>query len=496
MHIVGAATVRFHARRTTSSVQNVVINGNTTFEEDTETSGASKFTLSNGKNWALSSTGNFDNDKSYDDYIAANKTILSMPNSELYTRARLSAMTLTYYGLCLMNGNYSVKLHFAEIVFTDDRTFNSLGKRIFDVYIQDELVLDDFNIEEKAGGSGRAIVQNFNVSVTGNSLEIRLYWDGKGTKTIPDKGSYDFPVPKSNNALSTGAVVGIVMAIAGLLPDGTIIAVKQLSSRSSQGNREFLNEIGIISALRHPNLVKLYGCCIEGDQLILKIIHRDIKATNVLLDRNLNPKISDFGLAKLHDGEKTHVSTRIAGTFGYMAPEYAVHGYLTDKADVYSFGILTLEIISGNSIKNFVPQEDIFHLVDWVHALRGRGALLDFVDPLLGSEYNKDEVISMIDVALLCTNASPILRPTMSSVISMLEGHTEILVPTANPSSSDDLKFKIIRKRYQRASSVSQDGTNSTELADIESSSGSIREFYSLNPDSKNWTDRKDKTLF
>ncbi|KAL5997731.1 hypothetical protein ACLOJK_008661 [Asimina triloba] len=321
----------------------------------------------------------------------------------------------------------------------------------------------------------------------------------------------------------------------GLLPDGTIIAVKQLSSRSNQGNREFLNEIGIISALRHPNLVKLYGCCIEGDQLLLvyeymennslahalfrkhfliiftskhricigiarglaflheesrlKIIHRDIKATNVLLDRDLNPKISDFGLAKLRDGDKSHISTRIAGTLGYMAPEYVVHGYLTEKADVYSFGIVTLEIVWGKRITKFAPKEDIIHLADWVHALQERGALLEFVDPRLGAEYNEEEVISTINVALLCTNASHLLRPTMSTAISMLEGHTAIQVPTDRPSSSDDLKFRITRKRDQTISSTSnsKEETSYTDQAGIVSSSRSAHDLYPVSLDSKDW---------
>ncbi|GLT60887.1 hypothetical protein SLA2020_336290 [Shorea laevis] len=222
----------------------------------------------------------------------------------------------------------------------------------------------------------------------------------------------------------------------GILSDGAVIAVKQLSSKSKQGNREFVNEIGMISALQHPNLVRLYGCCIEGNQLLLvyeymennslaraifgheehqlnldwttrkkiclgiarglaylheesrlKIVHRDIKATNVLLDKDLNAKISDFGLAKLDEEENTHISTRIAGTIGYMAPEYAMRGYLTDKADVYSFGVVALELVSGKSNTNYRPKEEFVYLLDWAYVLEEQGNLLELVDPKFGSSY-------------------------------------------------------------------------------------------------------------
>ncbi|PNX62939.1 putative LRR receptor-like protein kinase, partial [Trifolium pratense] len=108
------------------------------------------------------------------------------------------------------------------------------------------------------------------------------------------------------------------------------------------------------------------GLAFLHEESRLKVVHRDIKATNVLLDTDLDPKISDFGLAKLDEEDNTHISTRIAGTYGYMAPEYAMHGYLTDKADVYSFGIVALEIVSGRSNTLYRTKEEAYYLLDWV----------------------------------------------------------------------------------------------------------------------------------
>ncbi|KAJ6744412.1 PROMASTIGOTE SURFACE ANTIGEN PROTEIN PSA [Salix purpurea] len=274
----------------------------------------------------------------------------------------------------------------------------------------------------------------------------------------------------------------------GVLSDGTQIAVKQLSAKSKQGNREFVNEIGMISALQHPNLVRLYGCCIEGKQLLLvyeymennslahvlfgtkeieamkldwrtrqricvniakglvflheestlKIVHRDIKGTNILLDKDMNAKISDFGMAKLDDEDNTHIDTRIAGTMGYMAPEYALYGYLTYKADVYSFGVVALEIVSGMNNAKFRRGENFVCLLDWVLYLQKNGDIMEMVDPRLGSAFNKKEVVRMINVALLCTNQSPALRPIMSTVVSMLEGKTDVEELVMVPSTLSD----------------------------------------------------------
>ncbi|KAH9723414.1 putative leucine-rich repeat receptor-like serine/threonine-protein kinase [Citrus sinensis] len=543
----------------------VTANGNTTFEEDTSEAGPSTFSQS-GTNWVLSSTGHFlENGLKLGPYIQTNTSRLLMNDYQLYTTARLSAISLTYYGFCLGNGKYTVNLHFAEILFTDDKNFSSFGKRIFDVYIQGKRVLKDFNIENEAGGVGKAIGKQFSAAVTNGTMEIRLYWAGKGTTEIPVKGVYgplisaislhnpDFIPPSGNgsNSISVGTAFGIAVAAAiliilvvvgilqwkgcfrpqntlerelrgvdlqikaatnnfatdnnigeggfgpvykGLLADGTAIAVKQLSSKSKQGNREFINEIGMISALQHPNLVKLYGCCIEGNQLLLiyeylennslaralfehrlkldwptrrriclgiarglaylhgesriKVVHRDIKATNVLLDKDLNSKISDFGLAKLDEEENTHISTRVAGTIGYMAPEYAMRGHLTEKADVYSFGIVALEIVSGRSN---VTKEDMFYLLDWALVLKEQGKLMELVDTNPGSNFDKEQVMVMINVALLCANASPTIRPSMSSVLRMLECGVDVLdlVSDSSVSDIDETKAEAMRKYYQ-----------------------------------------------
>ncbi|KAK4576714.1 hypothetical protein RGQ29_027318 [Quercus rubra] len=586
----------------------VTIDGNTMYDDDTEPGGASKFHKSG--NWAFSSTGHFmDDDKPKDIYILGNSSKLTMANPELYMTARLSPLSLTYYAFCLGTGTYKINLHFAEIKFTNDNTYSSLGRRVFDIYIQGELVEKDFNIADEAGGVGIEVIKHYLAVVNNNTLEIRFYWAGKGTTGIPGGGVYGPLISAisvhldstNGSGVSVRVVVGIVAVGAfvlflvlgilwwkgclgqksrmgqdlkgldlqtglftlrqiraatnnfdasnkvgeggfgsvykGLLSDGTTIAVKQLSSKSKQGNREFVNEIGMISALQHPHLVKLYGCCIEGNQLLLvyeymennslaralfgseecqlkldwmtrhkicvgiarglaylheesrlKIVHRDIKAANVLLDKYLNPKISDFGLAKLDEEDNTHISTRIAGTYGYMAPEYAMRGYLTDKADVYSFGVVTLEIVSGRSNTSHRPKEEPFNLLDWAHLLKEEGNLIKLVDPRLGSDYNKEEVMVVIHVALLCTNVSSAARPTMSSVVSMLEGN--IIVPDLVSDMSllhDEMIAKELQKYYQINEEISMsESTRQTMSMDgpWTATSSSAADLYPINPDS------------
>ncbi|RWV83698.1 hypothetical protein GW17_00054663 [Ensete ventricosum] len=253
----------------------------------------------------------------------------------------------------------------------------------------------------------------------------------------------------------------------GILRNGVIVAVKVLSADSRQGVREFLTEIDVITNNKHSNLVELIGCCVEGSNRILvyeylengsldrallgsnsdavklnwdirsaicmgiarglvylheelqpPVVHRDIKASNILLDSNFLPKIGDFGVAKLFPDNITHISTRVAGTTGYLAPEYALKGHLTKKADIYSFGVLVLEIISGRSNSKSWTEMRI-PLLEWTWTLLEEERLTELVDVAL-KDYPEDQVIRYIKVALFCTQAAAGRRPSMSQVVEML----------------------------------------------------------------------------
>ncbi|KAI5554409.1 hypothetical protein BDE02_19G010800 [Populus trichocarpa] len=199
----------------------------------------------------------------------------------------------------------------------------------------------------------------------------------------------------------------------------------------------------------------------------------------------MNAKISDFGMAKLDDEDNTHIDTRVAGTMGYMAPEYALYGYLTYKADVYSFGVVALEIVSGMNNVKFRRDENFVCLLDRVLYLQKNGDIMEMVDPRLGSEFNKKEVVRMINVALLCTNQSPALRPTMSTVVSMLEGKTDVEELVMVPSTLGDpsgyataLHKKFAQSSVNGSLRESQSLVKSSEGPWTASSSSSAQDLY------------------
>ncbi|KAH7511352.1 hypothetical protein FEM48_ZijujUnG0022300 [Ziziphus jujuba var. spinosa] len=231
--------------------------------------------------------------------------------------------------------------------------------------------------------------------------------------------------------------------------------VKQLSARSKQGNREFLNELGMISALEHPNLVKLHGRCTEGKQLVLVYEYMDNNSLAHSLFGEFKNFLIDWVSATLtciscvSPYDLYQVIELLLFCRGYMAPEYALWGYLTDKADVYSFGVVALELVTGKSNMKFHPNENYVCLLDWALVSQQKGNLMELVDPRLGSEFNKEEAIRMIKIALLCHNPSPALRPTMSSVVSMLEGRSTVHELIMDPSIyGDKLRFEALRNQF------------------------------------------------
>ncbi|KAF7015404.1 hypothetical protein CFC21_029259 [Triticum aestivum] len=276
---------------------------------------------------------------------------------------------------------------------------------------------------------------------------------------------------------------GFGMVYKGVLPDGEEIAVKRLGQTSRQGIGELKSELVLVAKLHHKNLVRLVGVCLEEQEKILvyeympnrsldmilfdseknkeldwgkrfkiingiarglqylhedsqlKIVHRDLKASNILLDVDYNPKISDFGLAKIFGGDQSEdVTRRIAGTYGYMAPEYAMRGQYSSKSDVFSFGVLVLEIVTGrrNSGSYNTEQDvDLLNLV-WEHWTRGN--VVELMDPSLSNHPPVDQVLKCIHVGLLCVQRKPASRPTMSSVNIMFSSHTVRLPSLSRPA--------------------------------------------------------------
>lgn len=291
---------------------------------------------------------------------------------------------------------------------------------------------------------------------------------------------------------------------------GQVVAVKQLDRNGLQGNREFLVEVLMLSLLHHPNLVNLIGYCADGDQRLLvyefmplgsledhlhdfppnkepldwntrmkiaagaakgleylhdkanpPVIYRDLKSSNILLDEAYHPKLSDFGLAKLGPvGDKTHVSTRVMGTYGYCAPEYAMTGQLTLKSDVYSFGVVFLELITGRKAIDNTRTHGEHNLVAWARPLfKDRRKFPKMADPLLQGHYPMRGLYQALAVAAMCLQEQAATRPLIGDVVTALTYlASQAYDPNAPVSQSSRVGTPRSRDRRSMADGVDSPG--------------------------------------
>ncbi|KAF5763497.1 putative protein kinase RLK-Pelle-DLSV family [Helianthus annuus] len=312
--------------------------------------------------------------------------------------------------------------------------------------------------------------------------------DTVGMETVSRQSlQYDFKtIEVATNYFSQKNKIGrggFGLVYKGVLTNGQEVAVKRLSETSSQGVQEFVNEAVLVAKLQHRNLVRLLGFCHESKEKILiyeyvpnksldyflfdpvkhghldwvtrwkiiggitrgllylhedsrlRIIHRDLKASNILLDQDMNAKIADFGLARTFEGDQTLGNTKkVAGTLGYMSPEYAMHGHFSVKSDVFSFGVIVLEIVSGRRNSSFYQPDDVEDLLLFAWKLWTGGRALELLDPSLAeSSYSENDVVRCINIGLLCVQEDADARPSMASVLNMLNNNSITLPQPKKP---------------------------------------------------------------
>ncbi|XP_042382613.1 receptor-like serine/threonine-protein kinase SD1-7 isoform X1 [Zingiber officinale] len=360
------------------------------------------------------------------------------------------------------------------------------------------LLLQLPNIKEGDSMSTRDDVSESR-SIAIDSEDSRLHNTDKGVGMINTLGllpSYDLGTIKTatnnfsdRNKLGEG---GFGVVYMGQLEDGQKIAVKKLSRNSSQGPNEFQNELSLIAKLQHRNLVRLLGCCIEDmeriiileymenksldafiyanhmkmtqdktkssllnwqkrleviigiargllylhQDSILRVIHRDLKPSNILLDKDMIPKISDFGIARIFEGDRAleDETNRPIGTFGYMAPEYLLYGQFSFKSDVFSFGVIVLEILSGKRNRTFGQTNSNLNLLQHAYKLWKEGRSLEILDDVVNCPYPTIEILRCIRMALLCVQDNYEDRPTMTEVVMMLASDEQLLTPLKQPT--------------------------------------------------------------
>ncbi|XP_074291791.1 G-type lectin S-receptor-like serine/threonine-protein kinase CES101 isoform X2 [Silene latifolia] len=353
------------------------------------------------------------------------------------------------------------------------RSYDHIRQKVETVNMQTgEKTLAD--LESKAGYSGKSRKKR--------TLTLAFGKKGRGIRVFSFQS-----VARATNNFNLSNVLGqggYGTVYKGLLEDGQEIAIKRLSKTSKQGTSEFMNELKLVATLQHTNLVKLIGCCIElGEKIVvyefmpnksldffifdesrrllldwtqrfniiegiaqgllylhkysrLKIIHRDLKSGNILLDEEMNPKISDFGMAKLFEQNESRANTkRVAGTPGYMPPEYALDGYFSVKTDVFSFGVLLLEIISSKKNNGTYSPDRHLNLIGYAWELWRENRGLEFIDnTLILNDREQQDAMKCINLGLLCVQENASDRPTMSTVVTMINNEASQLPIPKKPA--------------------------------------------------------------
>ncbi|CAJ2648780.1 unnamed protein product [Trifolium pratense] len=356
-----------------------------------------------------------------------------------------------------------IRLAYSELAIDSDGERNVTTAIVIAIVIVATIIVVSCAYFFWSKRSGKTHQENQSASLIGDVNQVKLedlpLFEFKNISTATN--NFD-----STNKIGQG---GFGSVYKGELPNGLEIAVKRLSRASGQGLEEFMNEVIVISKLQHRNLVRLLGCCIEGEEKMLiyeympnnsldfylfdpvkkklldwqkrlciiegisrgllylhrdsrlRIIHRDLKPSNILLDGELNPKISDFGMSRIFGGTENEGNTRrIVGTFGYMSPEYVMEGLFSEKSDVFSFGVLLLEIISGKKNTSFHNHDQALSLLGYAWKLWNEEEIISLIDPEICNPDYVDDILRCIHIGLLCVQEIAKERPTMATVVSML----------------------------------------------------------------------------